>query len=121
MDEYLVPTGFGEDEFVEKNKDALAIPSDGGKSAKDNKECFLSVHTFIDKLVADYAHLSFIQINEIDIIDYKLLAADAYKHMVLTNKPDAVDFLNGCYCNMHDVFSVEKLKRRSAEVIISEG
>lgn len=112
------------EDYCNANMDALVLPSAGdfGKPGDKNKECFLQIYTTTDKLVADYAHLSFIEIQDIDIIDYRLIAADAFKHSVLTNKPDGIDYLNGCYCNMHNIFSVEKLRSGSStEVIITEG
>ena len=105
--------------YCRKNPDALMIPTQGG--AGDGEKCLLDIFTSADKLVADYAHLSFIEILEIDIIDYRLLAADAYKHMILTNKVDGIKYLNGCYCNMHNISSAEKLTRKNnTEVMITE-
>ena len=106
------------DDYVKQNMDALMMPQ--GVKDDDTEEQLFRIYTTEEKLVADYAHLSFIEILDIDIIDYKLIAADAYKHMIMTNKTDAVEYLNGCWLNMHEICSAEKLKQGS-EIIISEG
>lgn len=111
------------EKYCRRNMDALEIPT-GGSTGKpgENQKCMLNIFTSTDKLVADYAHLSFIEIQDIDIIDYRLLAADAYKYLIMTNKTDGIDFLNGCYCNMHNIFSMDKLTRKNSnEVLITEG
>lgn len=91
-------------EFFEENKDALEIPTDG---QPPEKNCRLKIFTVIDKITADYTGLNFIELGELDIVDYKLLSADAYKHMIMQNKKDAADYLNGCWCYMHDKFTLD--------------
>lgn len=109
------------EQYTRDNMDVLAVPS-CGEAEDDAEKSLLKIHTVVDKLVADYAHLSFIEIQDIDIIDYRLIAADAYKHMVMTNKPDAVEYLNECYCNMHEICSMNKIKPGgNTEIMISEG
>lgn len=92
------------EDYCSNNVDWLAVPSDGTEDAKRAK---LEVFTAADKLVADYARLSFRELQSVDVIDYRLLLADAVKHNIYKNKEDAVDYLNGCYCNMHDMFTAD--------------
>ena len=110
------------EQYTRNNMDVLMIPASGDSEDEEKEKCLLKIHTVVDKLVADYTHLSFIEIQDIDIIDYRLIAADAYKHMIMTNKPDAVAYLNGCYCNMHEICSMNKIKPGgNTEIMISEG
>lgn len=37
-----------------------------------------NTYTFWDKLVADYSHLSIIEVNKLDFIDYLILRHDAF-------------------------------------------
>jgi len=110
------------DEYTQENMDVLAVPSSGDQDESEEEKCLLKIHTVLDKLAADYAHLSFIEIQEIDIIDYRMIAADAYKYMIMTNKPDAVEYLNGCYLNMHEICSMNKIKPGGGSgITISKG
>ena len=94
------------DSFVKDNADYLSVPTDG----KDNstEECRLKILTMPEKLAADYTGLNFMELLDLDIIDFDLIVADAYKHMIMANKPDAVKYLNGCYAYMHDLFTADR-------------
>lgn len=94
------------DDFIGKNKDFLMMPSDGKE--KEQEKCRLKILTMPEKLAADYTGLNFCEILDLDIIDFKLISADAYKFLVMQNKPDAVKYLNGCYAFMHDLFSADQ-------------
>lgn len=92
--------------FIEKNKDLLMLPSNGKES--EQEECRLKILTIPEKLAADYTGLNFNEILDLDIIDFKLISADAYKYLIMQNKPDAVKYLNGCYAQMHDLFTADQ-------------
>ena len=93
------------EDFAEKNKDILKIPTDG---KEDDEKCRLKIVTLQEKLASDYSGLNFRELLDLDIIDYKLITADAYKHMIMCNKTDAVKYLNGCYAYMHDLFTADQ-------------
>lgn len=91
-------------EYKTNNKNVLEIPYDG-TPPKPEEICRLDPVTQYDKLVSDYTGLNFLRIGGLNIIDYWLMLADAYKLMVLRNKLEPVKYLNGCYCYMNDLFS----------------
>lgn len=92
--------------YKHENMDVLEIPHDG---STPEKKCHMYMATMEKKLVSDYTRLDFVQIGEINIIDYWLVLSDAYKQLIFQNKLDAVDYLNGCYCYMHDLLSPDIL------------
>ena len=94
------------DSFTDANKDFFSIPTDGKEDKKD--ECRLKILTMPEKIVSDYTGLNFSEILELDIIDFRLITADAYKYLIMQNKPDAVKYLNGCYAYMHDLFTADQ-------------
>ena len=87
------------DKYRKDNCDILQVPDDG---SEPEKKCRLGVSTFYDHCVKDYSGLNFAEINELNIIDYWLLLADSVKLMALQNKKDPEEYLNGCWCYMHD-------------------
>lgn len=94
------------DGFVKDNADYLSVPTDGKDDSTE--ECRLKILTMPEKLAADYTGLNFAELLDLDIIDFDLIVADAYKHMIMANKPDAVKYLNGCYAYMHDLFTADR-------------
>jgi hypothetical protein len=94
------------DDFVKDNADYLSVPTDGKDDSTE--ECRLKILTMPEKLAADYTGLNFAELLDLDIIDFDLIVADAYKHMIMANKPDAVKYLNGCYAYMHDLFTADR-------------
>lgn len=94
------------DGFVKDNADYLSVPTDGKDDSTE--ECRLKILTMPEKLAADYTGLNFMELLDLDIIDFDLIVADAYKHMIMANKPDAVKYLNGCYAYMHDLFTADR-------------
>lgn len=87
------------EKYRDDNCDILRVPVDG---SEPEKKCRLSVSTFYDHCVKEYSGFDFSEINELNIIDYWLLLADSVKLMALQNKKDPEDYLNGCWCYMHD-------------------
>lgn len=104
--------------YIEDNKDFLTVPTDG---SEEKEKCRLSVVTMDEKLVSDYTKLDFIKIGEINIIDYMLILSDAYKEMIFKNKPKAVEYLNGCWCYMHDKMSTDDIFTGGKTVIKGGG
>lgn len=104
------------DSFIRSNADYLSIPTDGKEDSTE--ECRLKILTIQEKLASDYTGLSFIELSDLDIIDFNLIVADAYKHMIMANKPDAVKYLNGCYAYMHDMFTADKSSTADTITII---
>ena len=94
------------DDFIHDYRDFLELPTDGKE--KEQEICRLKILTMPEKIAADYTGLDFNEILDLDIIDFKLITADAYKYMIMQNKPDAVKYLNGCYAYMHDLFTAEQ-------------
>lgn len=87
------------EKYFDENCDVLKVPDNG---EAPQKKCMLNVNTFYDHCVFEYSGIDFERINEMDIIDYQLLLSDSIKLMILQNKKDPVDYLNGCWCYMHD-------------------
>ena len=79
------------DKYRKDNCDILQVPDDG---SEPEKKCRLGVK--------DYSGFNFAEINDLDIIDYWLLLADSVKLMALQNKKEPEEYLNGCWCYMHD-------------------
>lgn len=104
------------DSFVKDNADLLSVPTDG--KGDGSEECRLKIITMSEKLASDYTGLNFAELLDLDIIDYDLIVADAYKHMIMANKPDAVKYLNGCYAYMHDMFTADKSSTADTITII---
>lgn len=104
------------DGFVKDNADYLSVPTDGKEDSTE--ECRLKILTMPEKLAADYTGLNFAELLDLDIIDFDLIVADAYKHMIMANKPDAVKYLNGCYAYMHDLFTADQSSTADTITII---
>lgn len=104
------------DGFVKDNADYLSVPTDGKDDSTE--ECRLKILTMPEKLAADYTGLNFMELLDLDIIDFDLIVADAYKHMIMANKPDAVKYLNGCYAYMHDLFTADQSSAADTITII---
>lgn len=104
------------DGFVKDNADYLSVPTDGKDDSTE--ECRLKILTMPEKLAADYTGLNFAELLDLDIIDFDLIVADAYKHMIMANKPDAVKYLNGCYAYMHDLFTADQSSAADTITII---
>lgn len=86
------------DEFLDSLPDLFGLPSDGSQAER----CRLNPSTYTEKIVSDYTGLDFTGVNELDHIDFRLMAADAYKFLILQNKHNAVEYLNDCYDCMHE-------------------
>ncbi len=87
------------DKFCDENCDALKIPDNG---EPPEKRCRLNINTFYDHCVYSYSGIDFERINDMNIIDYRLILSDSVKLMILQNKKDPVEYLNSCWCYMHD-------------------
>ncbi len=95
------------EKYFDENCDTLRVPDSGERSEKISK---LNVSTFYDHCVYDYSGIDFERINDMNIIDYQLLLADSIKLMILQNRQNPVDYLNGCWCYMHDKASISDIE-----------
>lgn len=94
--------------YCEEHKETLVIPYDNGYTAmmrekkgdEYDEPLKFVIETQCDKIVCDYARISFIELGSVDIIDYRKLAADAYKFNAVSNRIDGVEYLNNCWCVM---------------------
>lgn len=94
------------EKYCDENCDILRVPEDGNPP---EKKCKLNVNTFYDHCVFQYSGIDFERINFMDIIDYKMLLSDSVKLMILQNKIEPVDYLNGCWCYMHDKATIDDM------------
>lgn len=90
--------------YIESQKDCLCVPTDGSVG---EEKCMFPVLTMEEKMFCDYTGLNFLQMNEINYIDYRLIVADAAKLNVIKNKTDGIKYLNSCYGYMFDRFSLD--------------
>lgn len=92
------------EKYCDDNCDVLKVPDDG---KPPEKKCKLNVNTYYDHCVYEYSGIDLERINEMDIIDYRLLLSDSIKLTILKNKTDAVEYLNGVWCYMHDKATID--------------
>lgn len=93
-------------EIVEKYcdiyKDIFMIPEKPDFESDDNEKIRLPVITFGESVVAEYTGFDFDRINELDILDYRMLLADACKLKILRRADgEGKKYLNECYDYMH--------------------
>ena len=88
------------EKYCEDNIDIFGLPKSFGMDS--GEECRLPVITYGERLVYEHSGLSFDKIAELDILDFRMLLADAVKYRVL-NRSDGKgrEFLNECYDFMH--------------------
>lgn len=94
------------EEYCEKNTDIFGIPQ--RLDFEDREKIKLPIVTASERLVREHSGLSFSQINELDILDYRLLLADSVKLNILERADGkGREYLNECYDCMHknsDIF-----------------
>ena len=88
------------EKYCEDNIGIFGLPKAFGMDG--GEECRLPVITYGERLVYEHSGLSFDKIAELDILDFRMLLADAVKYRVL-NRSDGKgrEFLNECYDFMH--------------------
>ena len=88
------------EKYCEDNIDIFGLPKSFGMDS--GEECRLPVVTYAERLVYEHSGLPFDKISELDILDFRMLLADAVKYRVL-NRSDGKgkEFLNECYDFMH--------------------
>lgn len=88
------------EKYCEDNIDIFGLPKSFGMDS--GEECRLPVVTYAERLVYEHSGLSFDKISDLDILDFRMLLADAVKYRVL-NRSDGKgkEFLNECYDFMH--------------------
>lgn len=90
------------EEYMSRNKDYFGFPEKLDFEAMNEEKCRLPVMTYAENLVHQHTGLNFIEIQELDILDYRMLFADAVKLRILS-RPDGKgkQYLNDCYDYMH--------------------
>lgn len=95
------------DEYCEKNKDIFEVPEKVDFS-EEKEKLKLPVVTSAERLVYEHSGLNFAAINELDILDFKMLLADSVKISILSRMDGkGREYLNECYDCMHknsDIF-----------------
>ncbi|MCM1525561.1 MAG: hypothetical protein NC120_14035 [Ruminococcus sp.] len=87
--------------YCEMNKDIFMIP-EKPDFENDDEKIRLPVITFCENIVAEYTGFDFDRINELDILDYRMLLADACKLKILRRADgEGKKYLNECYDYMH--------------------
>lgn len=88
------------EKYCEDNIDIFGLPKSFGMDS--GEECRLPVVTYAERLVYEHSGLSFDKISDLDILDFRMLLADAVKYKML-NRSDGKgkEFLNECYDFMH--------------------
>lgn len=88
------------EKYCEDNIDIFGLPQTFCMDC--GEKCKLPVITYGERLVHEHSGLSFSEIAELDVLDYRMLLADAVKFKVL-NRADGKgkEFLNECYDFMH--------------------
>lgn len=86
--------------YCEENIDVFGLPEAFG--SQYGERCRLPVITYGERMVYEHSGLSFSEISELDVLDYRMLLADAVKYKVL-NRQDGKgrEYLNECYDFMH--------------------
>lgn len=95
------------EDYCQKNTDIFAVPEKVDFS-EEKVQIKLPIITASERLVHEHSGLSFAEINELDILDYRILLADSVKVNILS-RPDGKgrEYLNECYDCMHknsDIF-----------------
>lgn len=90
------------EEYMNRNKDYFGFPEKLDFDAMNEEKCRLPVMTYGENLVHMHTGFNFAEIQELDILDYRLLFADAVKLRILS-RPDGEGkkYLNDCYDYMH--------------------
>ena len=88
------------EKYCEDNVDIFGIPKAFGTDSGGH--CRLPVITYAERLVYEHSGLNFFQIAELDVLDYRMLLADAVKYRILQREDGkGREFLNECYSFMH--------------------
>lgn len=93
-------------EYCDAAVDIYGIP-DKPDFEHDEEETRLPVLTFGEHIVREHTGFDFDRINELDILDYKLLLADACKLKILGRSDGSgKQYLNECWEYMHRKSSI---------------
>ncbi len=93
-------------DYCEDFADIYGIP-DKPDFEHDEEETKLPVLTFGERIVREHTGFDFDRINELDILDYKLLLADACKIKILGRSDGSGKaYLNECWEFMHRKSSI---------------
>ena len=90
------------DDYIDGSIDFMRIPEkpDFGKSK--TQEVKFPISTCGERFVMEHTGLNFIEIGELDIIEYRLFLADAVKMRILRREDGkGGEYLNECYNFMH--------------------
>lgn len=94
------------EEYCEENIDIFGIPRK--LDFEEHEKIKLPVITASERLVHEHSGLDLFRINELDILDYRLLLADSVKLNILERADGkGKEYLNECYDCMHknsDIF-----------------
>ena len=90
------------DKYMDGNIDFMRIPEKPDFGKDDNKAVKFPIATCGERFVAEHTGLNFIEINQLDIIEYRLFLADAVKMRILRREDGkGGEYLNECYNFMH--------------------
>ncbi|MGN0665394.1 MAG: hypothetical protein ACI4KF_02580 [Huintestinicola sp.] len=88
--------------YCDRNKDFYAFPERLDFEAMNAEKSKLPIMTWAENLVHLHTGLNFREIAELDILDYRLLFADAVKLTILSRADgEGKKHLNECYDYMH--------------------
>lgn len=90
--------------YCERYTDIFGIPEKPDFENDEGEALKLPVMTFGERLVYEHSGLDFFQISCLDILDYRMLLADAVKVKCLRREDGkGKEYLNECYDFMHRI------------------
>lgn len=99
LDEYMDQV----EEYCKINIDIFGIPEKPDFD-KTEEKLKLPIITYNTHIVQEYTGLDFERINELDILDFRMLLADAVKVIILRRADGkGTEYLNECYNFMHKI------------------
>lgn len=93
----------GIEEAVEKYGEQLKTPKCDSVSLSDLPPCSFESSTIAEKMTAEYARISMLQVQELNYLVFRLLLADAVKYN-LSSSAKGIEWLNAANNEMFGVF-----------------
>lgn len=92
------------EEYCESNMDIFNIPENLDFDTMNEEKLKLPILTFGESMVREHTGFDFEKINQLDILDYRMLLADAMKLKMLRRADGkGKEYLNECYNCMHKI------------------
>ena len=92
------------DDYCEKNMDYLKMPERLEFGEEEKPKLKMPISTYEESMVHDYTGLSFSEIGELDILNYRFYLIEAYKVSILKRADGTgTEYLNECYNYMHQI------------------